>query len=129
MVKVDANESLQAPLPADLSSGGCYKYSAVISSYLCVMIRFLFKQPQPRRFEFKPRFYNETREFLDSRRAAVKREMNMAGETSHGGELLRGTLRSAWRTKTTRQARVRSNRNVAIIALALFLVAYLLFRF
>lgn len=129
MVKVDCNLGLKAALPADLSSGGCYKYSAPNSSYLCVMIRFLFKQPQPRRFEFKPRFYNETREFLDSRRAAVKREMDMASETGHGGELLRGTLRSAWRTKTHRRVRVRSNRNVAIIALVLFLVAYLLFRF
>jgi len=93
------------------------------------MIRFLFKQPQPRRFEFKPRFYDERREFLESRKALVKRELEATQGTVRSGELLRGSLTHAWRSKTHKQARGRSNRQVLLIACALFLIVYLLYRF
>ena len=90
------------------------------------MIRFLFKVNQPRRFEFKPRFYDESREFIEQRKAVIRREMNL--EQSAGGEGLRARLDRAWTVKSRKQDTLKSNRNVMIIAFALFLIAYFLLR-
>ena len=89
------------------------------------MIRFLFKQPQPRRFNYKPRFYDERKEQLNARIEAVRKEMDMeGGASSH--EAMRSRLHSAWRVKSTQQARAKSNKNIFIIAGLLAFIAYLL---
>ncbi|MBT7688034.1 MAG: hypothetical protein HN618_06205, partial [Flavobacteriales bacterium] len=50
------------------------------------MIKFLFKQPKPRQFDLKPRFYNERKEYIQARSEAIEWEMN-ASSTEAGGEV------------------------------------------
>lgn len=90
------------------------------------MIRFLFKQPQPKRFQFKPRYYNETREYLEGRKAAIRQEMNI-GEREHGGAGFRSRVQHQWQMENSRKSTRRSNVNILIIAMALFALVYLLF--
>jgi len=89
------------------------------------MIRFLFKQPQPRRFEYKPRFYNERKEQLNARIEAIKRETESANGSS-SEEVLRSRISHARRSNSSRQARSKSNKNVLIIVALLSVIAYLL---
>ena len=92
-----------------------------------VMIKFLFKQPKPRRFEYKPRFYDERKERLQARVEAIRRETeNEEGASSP--EVLRSRMQSAWRSDERRSAVRKSNRSVFIIAGLLVIIAYLLLR-
>lgn len=88
------------------------------------MTRFLFKLPQPKRFSFQPRYYNEDREALQMRIKAIKSELGQGGQ---GGDpdALRGRLRYAWKTNTNRSQVRKSNKNIFIIAALLGIIAYL----
>jgi len=88
------------------------------------MIRFLFKQPQPRRFEYKPRFYNERREQLNARVEAIKRETDSSSSAS-SEEALRSRIGHAWKSTSNRQSRSKSNKNVLIIVMLLSVISYL----
>ncbi len=89
------------------------------------MMRFLFKVPRHKRFEFKPRYYDADREALQMRIRAYQSER---GELEgHDPDVLRGRLSHAWRTNSNRSATKRSNKNVMIIAVLLGLIAYFLF--
>ena len=88
------------------------------------MIRFLFKQPRPRRFHFKPRFYDERKEQLNARVEAIRREVEFEqGQSSEA--VMRSRLQSAWRTKSGVQTKRRSNTTVLIISVLLAVIAYL----
>jgi hypothetical protein len=91
------------------------------------MIRFLFKQPKPRRFEYKPRFYDERKERLQARVEAIRKETENEQGAS-GGEVLRSRMQSAWRSDDRKSAVRKSNRSVLIIAGLLVIIAYLLLR-
>lgn len=91
------------------------------------MIRFIFKQPQHRQFDFKPRYYNATKERLEARVAAVKREMELEN-AEPGQEGLRSRMQHSWRRQDVKRASRTSNRNVFIIASLLLVIAYLILR-
>lgn len=89
------------------------------------MVRFLFKQAKPKRFDYKPRFYSERKEFLKARIERVQRE----GDDANGAgseAALRSRMGDAWRNKALRKDKAGSNRMVAMITALLALVAYLL---
>ena len=87
------------------------------------MLRFFFKLPRHKRFDFKPRFYDADREALNMRIKAIQSELGAAEE--YDRDALRGRLSHSWRTNTNRSAVRKSNRNVIVIAFLLFVVAYL----
>lgn len=89
------------------------------------MIRFLFKQPKPKRFDFKPRFYNERKEQLNARIEAVKKELQMETGPSSAGAM-RSRMQTAWREGSGDRSRRRSNKMVFLIAGLLAIIAYLL---
>lgn len=89
------------------------------------MIRFLFKQPQPKRFNYKPRFYDETREYLESRKAAIRNELDR-NNIDEGSARLHGSLSHAWRSQQNRKTILSSNRNVLYIVAILSAIAYYL---
>ncbi|MDP4964551.1 MAG: hypothetical protein NWQ55_05730 [Salibacteraceae bacterium] len=91
------------------------------------MIRFIFKQPQHRKFDFKPRYYNESKERLEARVAAVRREMEIEN-AQPGQEGLRSRMEHNWRRQDVKRASRSSNRNVFIIASLLVVIAYLILR-
>jgi preprotein translocase subunit Sec63 len=84
------------------------------------MMRFLFKQPQAKRFDFKPRYYNETKERLNARVEAIKREMEVEG--------LRSRMQNNWRREDVKKANRSSNRNVFIIVGILVIIAFLILK-
>lgn len=92
-------------------------------------MRFLFKQPRPRQFEFKPRFYDERKERLKARIESVQKEavsQERAQATSSEGLRLR--MQSAWRSDDRRTTIRKSNRSVFLIAGLLVIIAYLLLK-
>ena len=89
------------------------------------MIRFLFRQPKPKQFDFKPRYYNERKEYIEARTEAIRRELDESN-TEAGGEAMRTRITRSWNDKSFRKSRSRSNRTVLLIALLLLLVAYYL---
>jgi hypothetical protein len=89
------------------------------------MVRFLFKQPKPKRFDYKPRFYNEQKERLQARVEVVRREVEMeSGQSSP--EALRSRMQSAWRNGSGTRERKQSNKTIFIITGLLAIIAYLL---
>ena len=89
------------------------------------MIRFIFKQPQPKRFEYKPRFYNERKERLEARVEAIRKEMEVqSGQSSQ--EALRSRMRTAWSDRSGATQRRQSNKTIFIITGLLAVIAYLL---
>jgi hypothetical protein len=90
------------------------------------MIRFLFKQPQPKRFSFRPRIYDESREFLEARKAVIEQEIR-DDQSGRQADPFRNQLNNAWQTKNRRKSIIESNRTVIYITLLLFFVAYLIF--
>jgi hypothetical protein len=91
------------------------------------MMRFLFKQPQAKRFDFKPRYYNETKERLNARVEAIKREMEVEDSTP-GSEGLRSRMQNNWRREDVKKANRSSNRNVFIIVGILVIIAFLILK-
>ncbi|MDC1222093.1 hypothetical protein N8Z47_05440 [Salibacteraceae bacterium] len=89
------------------------------------MIRFLFKQPQPKRFDYKPRYFNETKEYLEGRKAAIRQELDREG-SEVGGEGMRSRMSYSWRQNQNKKATSNSNKNVFYIALILSAIAYFL---
>ena len=89
------------------------------------MIRFLFKQPQPKRLSYRPRYFDETKEYLEARKAAIRQELDRE-QSGDGGEGFRSRLSHSWRAKQNRKAATSSNRNVLIIAAILAAIAYYL---
>ncbi len=89
------------------------------------MIRFLFKQNQPRRFDYKPRFYNERKEQLNARVEAIRKEVEAESGVS-SEEALRSRMGHAWKSSSSQKSRLQSNKNVLIIAALLSVIAYLL---
>lgn len=90
------------------------------------MIRFLFKQPQPKRFNFKPRLYDESREYLEARKAIIEQEIR-DNQSGRAADPFRTQLNNSWRTKNTRKSVMASNRMVLYIAVALLFLAYIFF--
>ncbi|MEZ4722894.1 MAG: hypothetical protein R2813_13555 [Flavobacteriales bacterium] len=88
------------------------------------MIRFLFKQNQPKRFQFKPRYYDETNEYLRAREAAIRHELE--GTAEHGGDVLRSRMSQSWRSSHRKMDTRKSNRNVLLIVAVLAAIAYFL---
>jgi len=88
------------------------------------MMKFLFKQPKPRQFDYKPRFYNERKERLQARVEAIRKEQE-GKEGASSAEALRSRMQSAWRSDERRTAVKRSNRSVFIIVGLLVIIAYL----
>ncbi|GAB4378442.1 MAG: hypothetical protein Kow0075_08380 [Salibacteraceae bacterium] len=84
------------------------------------MVRFLFKQQKPRRFEFKPRFYNPTREYIQER---IK--LYEAYEAGDDHQSVKVRISAHWRITQRRKANYRANRNVLLIALILLALAAL----
>ncbi len=87
----------------------------------------LFKTEKPKRFEFKPRYYDPQKEDLDRRVARAKREIE-AAEKNETREELRHRLRHAWGLQEHRASLNRtSNMRIILIAGILFLIFFLLF--
>jgi len=89
------------------------------------MVRFLFKQPRPKRFAFKPRFYDETKEYIKAREEVIRREIEGA-EGASSENAMRQRMSSSWRSGHAKKARSRSNKNVLLITALLLIVAYFL---
>ncbi len=89
------------------------------------MIRFLFKQLQPKRFDYKARYFNETKEYLEARKAAIRHELGRENSEVRG-EGMRRRMSYSWRQNQNKKATSNSNKNVFYIAFILFAIAYFL---
>lgn len=85
----------------------------------------LFKTHKPKSFEFKPRYYNETRERLDAQKQRVLREMEYEQKLENDPELkLREKMQEKWGVNSRKEAIQKSNRRVMMIAGMLAVLAY-----
>lgn len=89
------------------------------------MISSFFKTTKNKKFNFAPRYYDESKEALDERYKQMEAEMKGA-PTLHNG-LAGQRLKDRWKAnKKTSNFSQKSNFRLIIIAGVLFLIAYYL---
>lgn len=97
-----------------------WNYSDGVHFYnLCLVIRFLFKQRQPKRFNYKPLYYDETKEYIEARKAQIKAEGS--------ARLSHGHLSRQWRANQRRCSNIKSNKTFLVVLALLLTIAYLVF--
>ena len=85
----------------------------------------LFKSPSAKRFEFKPRYYNEMKERLAEQERRVLKEMEFEKEMENNPDLkLRENMREKWGANSRREASQKANKRVIMIAISLAMLAY-----
>lgn len=95
----------------------------------CVMGFFMFHRPEPRRFNYIPRYYNPEKEALERRKAELGLDSNLSDE-----DKLRLKMRKSWGHTESfdeegdkRRARYKTMRFVIIFGIAAVLVYFILF--
>ena len=98
------------------------------------MIGRFFKLPTTRRFEIKPRYYDERKEALDKRIAQIKAEMGITDEQPEGNKYFRGDYRShikgqmkGYFRETRRQKRSSNIRLFLILMILLALTWFIIY--
>lgn len=94
------------------------------------MLGRFFKLPKIKRFEYRPRYYDERKEALEYRIKQIKLEMGIKDDDPDAGKFtkeihavrIKGQMRSNF--KKNRRAVKRSNIRLLIILLVLFALAY-----
>jgi uncharacterized membrane-anchored protein len=85
------------------------------------------RQNKHKTFEFKPRYYDESKERIDD----LRKKYHKSGESQKakvGGEAMRAEMQQKW--TGNRAAKVQSsNRRLLYIVIGLFAVAYYILRF
>lgn len=94
-----------------------------------VMGIFMFHRPEPRRFNYIPRYYNPEKEALERRKAELGLDSNLSEE-----DKLRLKMRKSWGRVDSvdeegdrRRARYKTMRFVVIFGIAAVLVYFILF--
>lgn len=81
----------------------------------------LFNHRKPKRFGYKPIYYNEENEFKDAREKRIKSEIE---DEALNGEF-RKLLREKWRKNYVVLANKKSNIRIIIIAVILAVICYI----
>ena len=89
-----------------------------------------FKTRSIKQFEFTPRYYNETKEAMEERKARIKAELNRDSNASaYNTDHLRGNLKQQWKSnKNTTTFTQKSNTRILVILAALIGLAYLVLK-
>jgi hypothetical protein len=82
------------------------------------------KLPSNKRFEFKPRFYNATKEELEARKERVLREIKLEEKMGTENWELRNKFQDNWSAKSRRKNTVQSNKRILLITAILSMLAY-----
>lgn len=85
-----------------------------------------FKSRQPKRFQFKPRYYDEAKERIEQKRKEARLEIER--KRNSDSTLTQGSFKEAWRKNKLTSERKKSNNRVLLIAGLLAIVFYLLLR-
>lgn len=89
-----------------------------------------FKTRSIKQFEFTPRYYNETKEAMEERKARIKAELNKERNASnYSSDHLRGSLKQQWKSnKNTTHFTQKSNTRILVILAALIGLVYLVLK-
>ncbi len=88
------------------------------------MISF-FRIPKPKRFNYRPVFYDARKEALKEREQQIKQELGLADDTVARISNIKGRFRS--QMKKNKELQVKSNIRLLLILAALLVAAYLIF--
>ncbi len=97
------------------------------------MIGRFFNLPTSRRFNITPRWYDPDKEERDERERRIKEEMGIFEKKKDDGKPYRPNVKGQFRTmqpgfsKTSEQARRKSNTRLIVLILLLSLIFYLFF--
>jgi hypothetical protein len=92
-----------------------------------------FHTPKPKRFNFRPRFYDPDKEDLELREQRIKEELGIATEKKYDGKSYRDRIKGQFRnqgrseSKTSASARRSQNTRLIFMIIILALVFYLFF--
>ena len=92
------------------------------------MVRF-FYTPKNKKFNFKPRYYDEQKEDLEKRVEQIKREMGISDDDPNKpyvSTIRKGQMRG-YLKKTTKQKRQSSSRLLIILIVLIIIVYFLLY--
>lgn len=98
------------------------------------MIGRFFHVPSSKRFNITPRFYDPDKEEREERERRIKEEMGIFEEKKDNGKPYRPNIKGQFRTaqsgghsKTSEQARRKSNTRLIVLIMLLSLIFYLFF--
>ena len=97
------------------------------------MIGRFFHLPKSKRFNINPRFYDPDKEEREERERRIKEELGIFDEKKDDGKPYRPNVKGQFRTmqgghsKTSIQARKRSNTRLIILIFILSIIFYLFF--
>jgi hypothetical protein len=92
------------------------------------MLSRLFKLPHYKKFDYKPLYYNEVKEDLNSRVEQAKKELGQSSDDSVNTDHLRSRMRQRWNRNTYSKGVKSSNLRVIIIIAAIVLFLWWLFK-
>lgn len=81
----------------------------------------LFKQNKNKRFDYTPRYYDERKERL----ARLYEKHHGKKEDSDGSYVRRDSYRDSWKSVNRQTAQKKSQSNLIVIVILLFVIAYL----
>jgi hypothetical protein len=97
------------------------------------MIGRFFHLPSSKKFNITPRFYDPDKEEREERERRIKEEMGIFEEKKDDGKPYRPNIKGQFRTmqsgfsKTSEQARRKSNTRLVVLIVLLTLIFYLFF--
>lgn len=83
-----------------------------------------FHRPKPKKFEFKPRYYNKEKEERKKREERIKKEIENEGKDYIN---LESELHNKWKRTDRDKMRQKSIRRTIIYILLLLMILYLMF--
>ncbi len=92
-----------------------------------------FHTPKPKRFNFRPRFYDADKEYLELREQKIKEELGIATEKKYDEKSLRDRIKGQFRnqgrtqSKISETARRSQNTRLIVMVVILALIFYLFF--
>lgn len=105
-----------------------------INLYLCVItnkmeapkLPSLFKTPRHKKFEFKPRYYDEAKERINERREQLKKEGLDNNDDKIG--LIKYRINQKFQREQYRQSIKQANYRILIVIVIILLVLYYIFK-
>jgi hypothetical protein len=93
------------------------------------MLSRLFKLPNHKRFDYKPRYFDEAKEDLNGRIEQAKKELGQSSsENGTNTHLLRSRMRQRWNRNSYAKGVKSSNIRVVLIVAAIVIFLWWLFK-
>lgn len=86
-----------------------------------------FYRPKPKKFEFKPRYYDKNKEERENREKRIKKEIENEAKEGKNYVSLESELHKKWKRNDRDKLKQKSIRRAIIYILLLLMILYVMF--